>query len=63
YLLSLPFSKEPLEVDGHSSDLILSVKHLFGINSYFLKVEANHRLKLVALLTFLAEALWRLPCQ
>ncbi|CAH7018076.1 hypothetical protein VCHA54P496_170107 [Vibrio chagasii] len=48
---------------GHSSDLILSVKHLFGINPYFLKVEANHRLKLVALLTFFAEALWRLPCQ
>ncbi|CAK3760155.1 hypothetical protein VCRA2120E57_190001 [Vibrio crassostreae] len=33
---------------GHSSDLILSVKHLFGINFYFLKVGANNHSKLVA---------------
>jgi len=50
-------------VDGHSSVLILSVKHLLGINFYFLKVGAIKRFKLVALPTFCAEALWRLPCQ
>jgi hypothetical protein len=33
------------------------------INFYFLKVEAKYRFKLVAELTFFAEALWRLPCQ
>ncbi|EGU42987.1 hypothetical protein VISP3789_15257 [Vibrio splendidus ATCC 33789] len=27
--LSVPFRKEPLEVDGHSSELGFSVKHFF----------------------------------
>ncbi|MEZ9604555.1 hypothetical protein AB4274_15185, partial [Vibrio sp. 10N.261.55.A10] len=42
-LLSLPFSKEPLEVDGHSSGLDSSVKHFFQLIFQSI-LNAYHRL-------------------
>ncbi|CAK1959171.1 hypothetical protein VCRA2110O1_80161 [Vibrio crassostreae] len=42
-MLSVPFNKEPLEVDGHSSELGSSVKHFFQLIFQSI-LNAYHRL-------------------
>ncbi|CAK2025852.1 hypothetical protein VCRA2122O265_390001 [Vibrio crassostreae] len=41
--MSVPFSKEPLKVDGHSSELGSSVKHFFQLIFQSI-LNAYHRL-------------------